>query len=172
MKETEKINYQVLEPLLNQILFGKPDKPIFDNGKTDMCKDFLQTRSNYEKDSWIIEKYIGKQTEIILNNFSKDDRFSTFQIIIADPLYIDTIIFQAKINNGDISISNFENIREEIIKQLSIYIQDDNVNYYIKRFFALYFEELFYFEYVYDNHITEEEYFEIYSRNTNPKTLV
>lgn len=172
MKETEKINYQILEPLLNQILFGKPDKPVFDNGKTDICKDFLQTRSNYEKDSWIIEKYIGKQTEIILNNFSKEDRFSTFQIIIADPLYIDIIIFQAKINNNDISISNIENVREEIIKQLFIYIQNDNVNFYIKRFFALYFEELFYFEYVYDNQITENEYLEIYSRNTNPKTLV
>ncbi|KIX22069.1 hypothetical protein SY27_05220 [Flavobacterium sp. 316] len=172
MDETEKINYQVLEPLLNQILSGKPDKPVFENNKSDLCKDFLQTRSNYVTDVRLIENYIGKQTEIILNSFTGEDRISILQIIITNPIYINILIMQLKINNSDVKINDFQRIGDIIVGKIGDYILGEKIDYYIQRFFAIYFEELFYFEFAYDNQITEEEYLEIYSRNTNAKTLV
>jgi hypothetical protein len=41
MKKQDEI-YKVLEPLVNQILFGKNDKPIFNSSKIDLSREYIE----------------------------------------------------------------------------------------------------------------------------------
>lgn len=96
MNQFKNIDYQVLESIVNQILFDNSAKPDFKNDKIDLSVEFLETIKKSKDDSNIFERYIGNQIETVSNHFDREQRSTIGHIILGDPIYIEGIILITK----------------------------------------------------------------------------
>lgn len=172
MLQFMNINYKIVEPIINQILFGKLDGPKFENGKVDLCKGFIDSKKNTKADFALVETYISDHAEIILKDFDLNDRYTVIQIILSNDTFIETMIInvQHRVSNHD--INNIPAIRQGIMDKIAEYYTQNDVNYFIKKFFAIFLSDLFLTNFINDSEITENEYLDILSKCTKDKTLV
>lgn len=166
------INYRIVEPIINQILFGKLDEPKFENGKVDLCKSFLNTKKNTKADFALVETFIGNQSEIILKDFDLNDRYTVIQIILSNDTFIGIMIFEAQHRISNYDIKNEPAVRQAIVGKIGEYYTLNDVNYFVKRFFAIFLSDLFLTNFINDSEITKNEYLDILSKCTRDKTLV
>ena len=166
------INYRIVEPIINQILFGKLDEPNFKNGKVDLCKVFLDTKKNTNPDFELVETFIGNQAESILKDFDLNVRYTVIQIVLSNDSFIAAMIFEAQHRISNYDIKNEPAIRQAIIGKIGEYYTLNEVNYFVKRFFAIFLSDLFLTNFINDSEITEKEYLDILSQCTRDKTLV
>ena len=172
MLEFMHINYKIVEPIINQILFGKLDEPKFKNGKVDLCKGFLDTKKNTNPDFALVETFIGDQAVIILKDFELKDRYTVIQIILSNDPFIETMIFEAQHMISNYDIKNEPAVRQARVGKIGEYYTQNDVNYFVKRFFAIFLSDLFLTNFINDSEITENEYLDILSKCTRDKTLV
>lgn len=172
MLELMNINYKIVEPIINQILFGKQDEPKFDNGKVDLCKGFLDTKKNTKADFALVETYISYHAEIILKDFDLNDRYTVIQIILSNDTFISTMIFDVQHGVSNYDINYISAIRQGIMHKIAEYYTQNDINYFVKRFFAIFLSDLFLTNFKNDSEITENEYLNILSQCTRDKTLV
>lgn len=166
------INYTILEPILNQVLFNKSDKPKFEKGKINLCKGFLDTKKNTKADFALVETYISDHAEIILKDFDLNDRYSVLQIILSNNPFIEIMIFEAQYRISNYDIKNIPAIRQAIVDKIEEYYTQNDVNYFVKRFFAIYLSDLFLTNFINDSEITEQEYLNILAENSKGKALL
>lgn len=166
------INYKILEPILNQVLFNKSDKPKFENGKINLCKGFLDTKKNTKPDFALVETYISDHAESILKDFDLNDRFTIIQIILSNDTFIGTMIFDVQHGVSNYDINYISVIRQGIMDKIAEYYTQNDVNYFVKKFFAIFLSDLFLTNFINDSEITENEYLDILSKCTRDKTLV
>src|SRR5690606_19505868 len=172
MNQFKNINYKILEPILNQVLFNKSDKPKFENGKINICKGFLDTKKNTKPDFALVETFIGDCAEIILKDFDLNDRFTIIQIILSNDTFIKTMIFDVQHGVSNYDINNIPAIRQGIMDKIAGYYTQNDVNYFVKRFFAIYLSDLFLTNFINDSEITEQEYLNILTENSKGKALL
>lgn len=172
MLESMHINYKIVEPIINQILFGKLDAPKFEDAKADLCKGFLDTKKNTKADFALVETYISDHTESVLKDFDLNDRYTVIQIILSNDAFIKTMIVdvQHRVSNYDINYSSA--ISQGIMDKIAEYYTQNDVNYFVKRFFAIFLSDLFLTNFINDSEITENEYLDILSKCSRDKTLV
>lgn len=153
-------------------MFGKLNGPKFENGKVDLCKGFLDTKKNTKADFALVETYISDQAEIILKDFDLNDRFTVIQIILSNDPFIETMIYDVQHGVSNYDINNIPLIRQGIMDKIAEYYTQNDVNYFVKRFFAIFLSDLFLTNFINDSEITENEYLDILSKCTKDKTLV
>ncbi|BCY28361.1 MULTISPECIES: hypothetical protein [Flavobacterium] len=172
MLEFIHINYKIVEPIINQILFDKFDEPKFENGKADLCKGFLDTKKNTKADFTLVETYINDHSESILKDFDLNDRYTVIQIILSNDAFIGTMIYDVQHGVSNYDINYISAIRNGIMDKIAEYYTQNDVNYFVKKFFAIFLSDLFLTNFINDSEITENEYLDILSQCTRDKTLV
>ena len=172
MSPFKNINYQVLESIINQILFDNPIKPSFENDKIDLSLEFIETINKSKDDSNIFESYIRNQVEKVSNHFDKEQRSTIGHIILADPIYVEGIILITRFELENQDTYSNQQLEKALYAKIADYVVKNEVNYYVKRFFAIFFYDLIYTRFIFDSKITENEYLDIISKYTKGKTLV
>ena len=172
MLEFMNINYKIVEPIINQILFGKLDAPKFENGKEDLCIGFLDTKKNTKADFALVETYISDHAESILKDFDLNDRYTVIQIILSNDAFIGTMIYDVQHGASNCDINYISAIRLGIMDKIAEYYTHNDVNYFVKKFFAIFLSDLFLTNFINDSEITENEYLDILSKCSRDKTLV
>lgn len=172
MNQFKNINYQVLESIINQILFDNPAKPSFENDKISLSVEFLETIKKSKEDSNIFEAYVGNQVELVSNHFDREERSTIGHIILGDPIYLEGTILITRFELEDQNIYSNQQLENALYGKIADYVIKNEVNYYVKRFFAIFFVDLIYSRFIFDSEITENEYLDIISKYTKGKTLV
>lgn len=172
MNQFKNIDYQVLESIVNQILFNIPAKPSFENDKIGLRVEFLETIKKSKDDSNIFETYIGNQVEKVSNHFDKEQRSTIGHIILSDPIYVKGTILITRFELEDQNTYSNQQLENALYGKIADYVIKNEVNYYVKRFFAIFFYDLIYTKFIFDSKITKNEYLDIISKYTKGKTLV
>lgn len=172
-QENKKVS-KVLEPLMNQIVFGDSNKPVFDSGKSKLSDEFSHVYSNYGKpfETQLLENHIETQIQLVLKNFTEMDRAIVFQLLFKDPIFMEGMMAIDILTRKDKSAINFAVIEDEIRTGMEDYYDTGNVNVYINWYFKLFFEGLFRFEFVNKNYATQEEYQRLYDSFTEARPLM
>ncbi len=172
MNQFKNIDYQVLESIVNQILFNNPAKPNFENDKIGLSIKFLETIKKSKDDSNIFETYIGNQVETVSNHFDREKRSTIGHIILGDPIYVEGTILITRFELVDKNTYSNQQLVDALYGKIADYVIKKEVNYYVKRFFAIFFVDLIYSRFIFDSEITKNEYLDILSKYTKGKTLV
>ena len=77
---------------------------------------------------------------------------------------------QHRFSNYDINYSS--TISQGIMDKIAEYYTQNDVNYFVKKFFAIFLSDLFLTNFINDSEITENEYLDILSKCSRDKTLV
>lgn len=172
MSQFNNIDYAVLEPIFNKILFDSTEKPDFTKGKVRLSNEFLKIFENNEKDLCIIETHIENRAERVLKEFDEDKKVTIIRMILINSNYLDYLKFEYILKNADFNFNNNNLIEEKIISKIGDYLLLGEVNNYIKKFFFFYFGGLFYYEFKSEGMINENEYLELRSKCLKYKTLI
>ncbi len=172
MLDLMNIKYNIVEPIINQILFGMLDVPKFEDGKADLCIGFLVAKKNTKTDFALVETYISDHAESVLKDFDLNDRYTVIQIILSNDAFIGTMIYDVQHGVSNYDINYISAIRLGIMDKIAEYYSQNDVNYFVKRFFAIFLSDLFLTNFINDREITENEYLDILSKCTKDKTLV
>lgn len=169
MKKHDKM-YKVLEPLVNQILFGVANKPLFNLSKCSLSNEFTRV-CNQIKDDKESETFLNRNIISVFKDFDKNKRFLISKIILNDSIYVEmlTLLDSARLKT---KISDLHLIKSQMEYEIINFTITGDVNSMIILYFILYFEEIFYYNFDFDNAITEDEYIDLYSRFTNTKSIV
>lgn len=168
MKKQDEI-YKVLEPLVHQILFGNANKPIFNSSKINLSNQFIDVCNKLDNED-VFKTFLEKNIVSVFKDFDKNNRFLISKIILNDSIYVEmlTLLDSARLKT---KASDLHLIKSQMESEIINYTITSNVNSMIILYFILYFEEIFYYNFESDNAITEDEYFDLYSRFTNTKSI-
>ena len=161
--------YKVLEPLVNQILFGKNNKPIFNSIKINLSNEFIDVCNKIDDEN-IFKTFLEQSIVSVFKDFDKNKRFLISKIILNDSIYVEmlTLLDSTRLKT---KASDLHLIKNQMESEIANFAIAGNVNSMINLYFILYFEEIFYYKFVSDNTITENEYIDLYSQFTNAKSI-
>lgn len=166
--------YKVLEPLVNQLLFGSQNKPTFNLEKSELSKDFTNLIINKEDKSFdkLIEEFGEKQITKVLKGLNLSDRIDILKIILSDEIFNKGIVLINLLQMKDISLTNEKAIVETIELEVGDYILSGDLGSNIILYFKLYFNEMFNLPYSKNDTISKNEYLDLLSKFTNERTII
>lgn len=173
-KKSVKVS-MALELLLNKILFGYLDRPVFDSDKAQLGEKFKHVYSNYVKPQGteMFEKHIGFEVLFELEQYERSDRDVIVEIILNDSTFIEVMMFvDGMFQTKRKESRDLKKIREHIISEIVNYAYTGNVNIYINWYFKLFFQELFHLEFFNKDFVSEKEYQNLYDRFTIARPLI
>lgn len=154
MKEKNQTseNSKLIEPFINLILFDSNDFPNFDKSYFEkLSEKYLKCRNDCQEDKEPTEStYFIEKLELYFRMLSVNDREKLSQIIVKNELVVETLFMNYVLDNKIImDLETEDNERKHFFSFLIELIKfkiDGKVNKYSYFYFALLFQQIFYFE--------------------------